>query len=214
VRLECGHATVSNPVQTFSWDASYKILRFDVTVADSVRGNTLILRFAVEVEGVPIISIRPEIKIRRQRQRGGATAPAPFVEVRAPKSAFASYAKSDRREVLGRIRSLQIFTDIDVFLDSLSIRPGQLWKDLLECEIESRDIFWLFWSRRAMKSKWVGWEWRTALARKTINGIQPHPLEPADLAPAPKELAELQFGAMYESYITHLRRRRRAPARR
>jgi hypothetical protein len=123
----------------------------------------------------------------------------------APKSAFASYVTSDRREVLSRIRSLQIFTGIDVFLDCLSIRPGEQWKPKLQDEIRNRDIFWLFWSRGAMKSQWVEWEWRTALATKSIARIQPHPLEPSELAPAPKELSDLQFGALYEWYIVHLR---------
>jgi hypothetical protein len=204
-RLECGHATVANQVQTFSWDGSYKILRFDVTVADNVRGDTLILRFDVAVEGLPIISLRPEVQIRREQQYGIATPSASFVEVRAPRSAFASYAASDRREVLGRIRSLKISTRMRVFTDCMSIRPGEQWKPKLCYEIGSRDIFWLFWSRKAMKSKWVDWEWRTALAAKTIDGIQPHPLEPSDLAPAPKELSALQFGTMYEWYIHHLR---------
>jgi hypothetical protein len=155
VRLECGNAMVTNPVQTFSWDASYKMLRFDVTVADYVTSDTLILRFDVAVEGMPIISLRPEIKIiKRDQQHKGAAALASFVEVRAPKSAFASYVASDRREVLGRIRSLQISKQINVFLDCLSIRPGEQWKPKLRDEIVSRDIFWLFWSREAMKSSW------------------------------------------------------------
>jgi hypothetical protein len=59
-----------------------------------------------------------------------------------------------------------------------------------------------------MKSPWVDWEWRTALATKSITGIQPHPLEPAQLAPPPKELSDLQFGSMYEWYILHLRKTR------
>jgi hypothetical protein len=205
VRLECGHATVSNSDQSFRWDGAYKILRFDVTVADKVRGDTLILRFDVAVEGMPIISFRPEIKIKRDQLPGGATALASFLEVCAPKNAFASYAASDRREVLGRIRSLVISTEIDVFLDCLSIRPGEQWKPRLRDEIVSRDIFLLFWSRRAMKSSWVEWEWRTALAAKTIDGIQPHPLEPSELAPAPEELSALQFGDMYEWHIHRLR---------
>jgi hypothetical protein len=205
VTVRLNNTNVPNPVQSFIWDGSYKILRFDVTVPDGISTGTLILSFDVAVEGMPIISIRPEIKIARERQRGRATALGSFVEVRAPKSAFASYVTSDRMEVLSRIRSLQIFTGIDVFLDCLSIRPGEQWKPKLRQEIVNRDIFWLFWSREAMKSAWVDWEWRTALAAKTISGIQPHPLEPSDVAPAPMELAALQFGALYEWHIVHLR---------
>jgi TIR domain len=186
VRLECSNATVLNPVQTFLWTGSYNILRFDVSVAENLAAETLILRFDVAVEELPIISLRPEIAIKRGQQHGVAMGFGSFVEARAPKSAFASYVTSDRQEVLSRIRSVQISTGIDVFVDCLSIRPGERWKPKLKEEISNRDIFWLFWSREAMKSPWVDWEWRTALAEKTINGIQPHPLEPSDLAPAPK----------------------------
>jgi TIR domain len=48
-----------------------------------------------------------------------------------------------------------------VFLDCLSLRPGEKWKDKLRDEIKGREIFWLFWSRSAMKSEWVKWEWQT-----------------------------------------------------
>jgi hypothetical protein len=84
VRLDSGHATVSNPVRTFSWDGSYEILRFDVTVANKVPADTIILRFDVAVESMPIISLRREIKIDREQQYGGPSALASFVEVRAP----------------------------------------------------------------------------------------------------------------------------------
>ena len=79
------------------------------------------------------------------------------------------------------------------------------WKQILTGEIRERDIFWLFWSRSAMDSPWVGWEWRTALASKSLMGIQPHPLEPAELAPPPQELSDLQFGAVYEWHLSGLR---------
>jgi hypothetical protein len=204
VRLEANNARVANHVQTFRWDGSYKILRYDITVLDNISDNRLILKFDVFVEGLLIISLRPETKVQRNANTNAT--PLSRVETPAPRTAFASYVKTDRREVLGRIRSVQIATGMDVFLDCLSIQPGEQWKPKLREEIASRNIFWLFWSRDAMKSEWVDWEWRTALASKSIAGIQPHPLEPADLAPAPKELSELQFGAMYEWYILHLRK--------
>jgi len=110
----------------------------------------------------------------------------------------------DRREVMARVQSLRIATKMDVFLDCLSIRPGEKWKETLREEISRRDVFWLFWSRHALSSEWVDWEWRTALAEKTLDGIQPHPLEPADLAPPPPELADLQFGSLYEQMLLSL----------
>jgi len=170
-----------------------------------IRTSKLILKFDVAVEGIPLTALRLEIDI----QTGPPYPPKTTdlqVEKPVPKSAFASYTKSDRREVLCRIQSLQVFAGIDVFLDCLSLRPGKDWKKELGREIHERDIFLLFWSRNAMRSEYVDWEWRTALASKTITGIQPHPLEPVDLAPPPTELVDLQFGTLHEWYISHLRR--------
>ena len=205
VRLVAQHVKVSNPIQTFTWNGTWHVLRFDATVLHEVEVKTLILGFQIAVEGLPLIALRPEIELLKRGSDPKATPRFSFAEEMAPNSAFASYARADRKEVLGRVRSLQIFTGIDVFLDCLSVRPGEEWKPILLGEIRERDIFWLFWSRNAMDSPWVGWEWRTALASKSLTGIQPHPLEPAELAPPPKELSDLQFGAMYEWYLSGLR---------
>lgn len=175
VRLDAHYVEVSNPVQTFKWNGTWCVLRFDATVPVDIEVNTIILRFDVAVEGLPIIAIRPELAVSRKEKENKRTTSVSVIEQPAPRSAFASYAKKDRRDVLGRVRSLQIFTGIDVFLDCLSIRPGEEWKSKLKSEIHERDIFWLFWSRSAMASEWVDWEWRTALAEKSLAEIQPHP---------------------------------------
>lgn len=202
VRLDAHYVEVSNPIQTFKWNGAWCVLRFDAKVPVDIEVNTIILRFDIAVEGLPIVAIRPEIAVSRKEKEKETIS---SVSVIAPSRAFASYAKKDRRDVLGRVRSLQIFTGIDVFLDCLSIRPGEEWKSKLKKEIHERDVFWLFWSRSAMASEWVEWEWRTALAEKSLAKIQPHPLEPLELAPPPKELSSLQFGAMYEWYVSQLR---------
>jgi len=203
VRLSSSHIEVSNPNQQFRWNGAWHLLRFDAKVAPEVRADTVVLHFDVAAEGLPLVSLRPEIIVRPSPR--GHDVSQQFVDRPAPRSAFASYARGDRRDVLGRVRSIQIFTGIDVFLDCLSIRPGEQWKPKLQEEITTREIFWLFWSREARKSEWVEWEWRTALREKSIAGIQPHPLEPAEVAPPPNELSSLQFGAMYEWYVRHLR---------
>jgi hypothetical protein len=206
VRLEATDARVLSPIQPFKWNGDLQILRFDIEVRDKVSAKNIILRFDVAVEGVPITSLRPEISVESQNDLASLARAMPsiFIERKAPRTAFASYARKDRREVLGRVRSLQIFTGIDVFLDCLSLRPGDAWKSELKTEINRRDIFWLFWSRNAMNSERVEWEWREALVSKALVGIQPHPLEPLELAPPPKELSSLQFGAMYEWYLSQL----------
>jgi hypothetical protein len=96
-----------------------------------------------------------------------------------PRTAFASYASEDRDEVLGRIQGmLKTLPELDVFLDVASLRSGENWADRLQTEIESRDIFYLFWSLAASRSPWVKKEWRTALRTKGLQYIDPVPLEP------------------------------------
>lgn len=207
VRLEAKGATVAQPHQTFVWKSPSEILRFDVEVATGIPLKTLILKFDIAVEGLPIMSLRPEVAITQVPSSTKVQQPQ-IIQQAFPKTAFASYTQRDRKEVLGRLRSLQISTGIDVFVDCLSLRPGEKWKPTLSSEIVKRDVFLLFWSSRAMASKWVEWEWKTALQEKSIAAIQPHPLEPTDIAPPPPELCDLQFGNIYEWYLLQLKESR------
>jgi hypothetical protein len=201
VALWADHLHVEEPLQSFVWNGKWVIVQFDISVPDGVDEGRLILKFDVSIEGLTIARLRPELRIVH-----GKAAPGEKLTIaKSPNKAFASYASPDRREVLGRVRSLQIFTRIDVFLDCLSLHPGESWKSRLMNEITQRDIFWLFWSRNALQSEWVEWEWRAALAAKTLDYIQPHPLEGPDIAPPPTELAALQFGTLYESYLGQMR---------
>jgi hypothetical protein len=52
----------------------------------------------------------------------------------------------------------------------------------------------LFWSRHALESPCVEWEWRTALAEKGEKMFQLHPLDLIEDAPPPPELRHLHFG--------------------
>ena len=83
---------------------------------------------------------------------------------------------------------------MDIWLDCLSLHPNDHWKEAITREIRERDLFLLFWSSFARKSKWVTWEWHQALHEKGLNAIQVHPLEPPSKAPPPKQLKALHFG--------------------
>ena len=209
VRLHSSDVEIKNAEKTFKWNGRRNILRFDVKVLNEVATKTLILGFDVFVQGLEIIELRPEIDVRPQKAKRRKIQPPSFKEWETPRTAFASYATEDKSEVLGRVRSVEIATGIDVFVDCLSIRPGKRWKEELGKEISEREIFWLFWSRSAKESRWVDWEWRKALHEKSLAGIQPHPLEPVDVAPPPEELADLQFGSMYEWYLWDMRTKKR-----
>ena len=111
------------------------------------------------------------------------------------RSAFASYAAEDREHVLSRLQGiLKVLPDLDVFLDVLSLRSGDDWQSRIREEIKVRDVFYLFWSLAASRSEWVDFEWRTALAERGRDYIDPVPLEQARFAPPPTELAGLHFG--------------------
>ena len=204
VALSSDHLHVAESPQSFAWNGKWAVLRFDVDVPGSLETTQTVLKFDVSIEGLIVARLRPELTISDSVKERDWNE-RPLTVARAPSKAFASYASTDRREVLGRIRSLQIFTGITVFLDCLSIHPGEQWKPRIEKEILQRDIFWLFWSRHARDSQWVEWEWRTALTVGSLDYIQPHPLESAEIAPPPPELAELQFGTLYESFLSQLR---------
>lgn len=113
-------------------------------------------------------------------------------KIEAARTAFASYASTDRDRVLDRVAAVRISAGLDVFLDCLSLHPGEAWKQRLADEIRERDLFLLFWTAAAAGSEWVTWEWQTALAAKGKNGLQVHPLE-SGIAP-PEQLKDLHFG--------------------
>jgi len=79
-------------------------------------------------------------------------------------------------------------------MDCLDLNPGEKWKTSLQSEILNRDLFLLFWSKHAIKSKWVEWEWTTAYELKGIDSFQLHPLDTVSEDPPPEKLAELHFG--------------------
>jgi hypothetical protein len=124
---------------------------------------------------------------------GPREAPADVLvaEVYRVRTAFASYASPDRDAVLARVQGIQkALPGLDVFLDVAALRSGQRWRDRLYAEVTGRDVFFLFWSAHARQSRWVDWEWRTALAARGIDYIDPVPLASPEEAPPPKELAE------------------------
>jgi len=202
VSLRATHLQIDNPLQTFDWNGEKNILRFDAKVLPEASARVLILKFEIAVEGLSLLSLRPEIQL--SASPGSASPPSVLTERPAPRTAFASYAHADKVEVFNRISSVISFTGIDFFTDDVSIIPGEQWKARLESEIRNRDVFLLFWSRHAQESTYVDWEWRTALTAK--REILPQALEPAEVAPPPKELSDLQFGGVYERLISSLRK--------
>jgi hypothetical protein len=179
---------VGNPVQEFVWQGSQALLDFDVQVADDAPEGTTLLKFDVAIDGVVVAPIRIDLGLGKSARQGAVNT----VSVEAARTAFASYASADRARVLDRVAAVRISAGLDVFLDCLSLHPGEEWKPRLADQIRSRDLFLLFWSAAAAESEWVTWEWRTALTDKRKDVLQVHPLESGIMPPEP--LKDLHFG--------------------
>jgi hypothetical protein len=179
--------------QTFTWDGRRALLDFDATVADDATEGVVVLKLDVAVDGIVIARLRLDLAIVHATNT--ARPPLATVASEPARSAFASYSSKDRERVLDRLAAVRIATGLDVFLDCLSLNPGEQWKPRLEREIKGRDLFLLFWSSESATSPWVEWEWRTALTEKGRDAMQVHPL--ATGVKPPQELKDLHFGDVY-----------------
>lgn len=190
VRLHGDHIVVSPDCEEFEWEGNYIIVDFDVVLSAKAE-HTTVLKFDVAVGGIVVARIRLDVAITANPPHGRTS-----VFSQPARTAFASYASDDRLRVLDRLAEVSR-SGVDVFVDCLSLHPGDEWKPTLESEIVERELFLLFWSARAQRSPWVTWEWQTALRRKGLTAIDPHPLDPVFEAAPPKELASLHFGDPY-----------------
>jgi predicted component of type VI protein secretion system len=105
---------------------------------------------------------------------------------------FASYASEDRVEVLQWARGAAV-AGVDVFVDVLKLREGSTWEDELRHHVTAKDLFCLFWSEPASRSRWVEMEWRWALNSKGLDYIHPVPLVDPRTVPPPQELKDKHF---------------------
>jgi TIR domain len=193
VRVSARHVEITPAEQTFTWEGRRALLDFDATVADDATEGVVVLKLDVAVDGIVVARLRLDLAITRAA--GTARPPLATVASEPARSAFASYSSKDRERVLDRLAAVRIATGLDVFLDCLSLNPGEQWKPRLEREIKDRDLFLLFWSSESAASPWVEWEWRTALTEKGRDAMQLHPL--ATGVKPPQELKDLHFGDVY-----------------
>jgi hypothetical protein len=172
------------------WDGDLGIASFSCSMPADATELTYPGSAQFSVNGVAIASTHFVLSLA---PTGGRRADV-STSTAVTRSAFASYATSDREAVLARVQGiLKIAPFVDIFLDVLSLRSGVNWKDQIRREILARDAFYLFWSRAARESEWVQWEWRTALEERGIDLIDPIPLEDPREAPPPAELSALHF---------------------
>ena len=146
------------------------------------------------VEGVIVADIPISIYVRDRVMK------AEMVNASAGpyRSIFCSYSRQDTC-VVKRVERACKTLGIDYLRDVVSLRSGEPWQPALFSMMERADIFQLFWSRNAAKSKYVEDEWRYALrlGRELSRFIRPvYWTEP--MTPPPQELGYLSFAFVPE----------------
>jgi len=175
--------------KTLLWIGEIAVAGFIVSVPFEAALGRHPGKASVRLNGLQIASVDFLLTV------GPAARPVECAPVQSAihRSAFASYASEDRDEVLACVQVLhKEAPHLEVFVDLVSLRSGQLWEPELRKRISQADIFYLFWCRHAMSSNWVAREWQWALA-KGLDFIDPVPLEGPELAPPPAELAAKHF---------------------
>ncbi len=185
---------IENNSQNLTWTGQTESVQFVVSVPNGFAGSKLFFTLTAFKNTIPVGQLLFTMGISQTPE----TEPAPLGdEARRFRKAFVSYSSKDRPEVLRRVQMLGMF-DVDYFMDLLSLEPGERWEKGLYKNIDSCDVFLLFWSGNAKASKWVLQELEYALARKQGDPnnppmIQPVPIEGPPIVSPPPQLGHMHF---------------------
>lgn len=198
IHLEMANLTIDESVQDLIWNGRPEAAQFSVYVPGNRQPGTVIGTVTISCLTVPLAHIKFKLELVNGKERPTETDAQPVgVEVQRYKKAFISYASEDRNEVFKRVQMLRPM-NIRFFQDLLSLEPGDRWERALYRHIDDSDLFLLFWSSAAKKSKWVMEEVKYALKRKEADELAPPEIKPVIIEgpPSPQppdELKHLHF---------------------
>jgi len=194
-KLQIEDMVIEHPTQTILWEGEIGNANFAAKVPEGTDIGSKQGTASIFIDGLRIAMIHFLIHVTEEAEEleKAIVERIPLTEHRI-ETAFASYARLDRDEVLPRIQGIQkALPSLSIFLDILSLRSGQNWESEIKKIIPAKDIFYLFWSENAKKSHWVEVEWRCALDTRGVDFIDPVPLISPEVVPPPQELAEKHF---------------------
>jgi hypothetical protein len=202
VVLDLPSLRIKDPSNTIFWNGEPDYASFVVEVPADIAVGDHPGRVIITASGIPISKVTFCLPIEEEGARVEKTPRELPTGRHQPHSAFASFSGRDRKDVLGRVQGMtKVCQDLDVFVDVLSLRSGQDWESQIRQQIPARDVFFLFWSFHASRSKEVEKEWRIALEMRGLDFIDPIPLNDPRVSPPPKELASLHFNDLYIAQI-------------
>ena len=194
IELRLPGGIVDEPSQTVVWTGSPQAATFGVRLrADLTMPATLIGTVSVFLDGVPIGHLKFKVALGAPGAGETELKPAGASAVRY-QQAFVSYSSDDRQKVLPRVQMLEAL-GIRFFQDLLSLDSGERWEPELERQIDTCDLFLLFWSENAKSSEWVRREVLRAMQRKAGDDLRPPEIRPVILEgpPVPKPWDELRY---------------------
>jgi hypothetical protein len=198
VRLQIEGMAVETPEDTILWRGEVANASFVVKVPEDAAEGRRRGEVAIWANGLLRTRLYFELSVRATSRATTSL----MREARLPTKAFASYASSDREEVLKRIQGMRkVAPGMDVVVDVVRLHSGEHWETRLRQEILSSDVLYLFWSQAASRSRHVRREWQCALTERGLDFIDPVPLVPPEDAPPPPELAAKHFNDWELAYI-------------
>ena len=203
IRLQIDNLDVDDASCDIVWRGRPVAAQFSVRTPPDLPPQNVLGYAHISQDSIPIGKIVFKLTVDH------STSQAKSLPIGSPfryRHAYVSYASEDRKEVLRRVQMLKA-VGIDFFQDVLHLSAGELWARKLQEHIVQCDVFFLFWSSAAQRSKWVEREWRFALTEKGDSVIQPIAIEGPPVPSPPSELEHLHFGDSILFFL-HTRRRR------
>jgi hypothetical protein len=196
VVLDVAGVEVDDPSQEIEWTGQPRACRFFLWLPESEDDKEYSIRIRVLVDSVPRGKLGFKLPVTSKEPTETA---GKLVGTAANyRHAFLSYASPDLAKVLQCAQVLKS-AGITYFQDLLELKPKELWEERLFKEIDSCQLFLLFWSSHAAKSKWVIRETEHAIACQKrshpdeIPEIAPVILEGPPVAPPPESLKHIHF---------------------
>jgi len=190
---------VTDPIQSIVWRGKPDAAQFAVEVPGDCPLGACIASVIISAHSVPIGHIKFKLQITEPGFEALSNE-AVGEEAKRYNLAFISYASADRSKVLARVQMLDL-VGIRYFQDVLNLRPGDTWTKEIYRNIDSCDLFLLFWSKAARDSEWVMKEIRYARKRQPPPEIRPIILEGPPVITPPEDLNDLHFNDRFVYFI-------------
>ncbi len=176
---------------TFTWVDSVHRKRFALRASARLDGTVARGRMSVFLGAILLAEIGLALKVRSRKAPSADRSELEATSTRPYRNIFASYSHRD----VAVVEQLEHYARAvgDRFLrDSTELRSGESWSGRLEEMILGADVFQLFWSHSAARSRFVRHEWKYALGLNRSSFIRPTYWE-TPLPPPPPELESIQF---------------------